>query len=282
MSEPLRFTNSGTCTVSARAVRTGYTTWNATNHRVTVAKGTIAGVTWNPGSTYSRVSTPTLPEVSGALGSDAKTYAVTDAGTTGCSFGSGNDIRKLTFTATGTCKVRATVARTGYNNWQSAEISLTVTAAPPVGITWSGYANSNTAEYGSAAPALQAPTLDPTTATAGYASTGAGCSASSAGVLTINAPGSCVVTLTATPANNDNVAGTQQVTVTVNKGSQTITSTNAYGSNGEVRIGRRTNIVTAPHRGRDLSGVPIRHHQRLPGELGHDGTDGGIGRRFVL
>ena len=204
-------------------------------YSISVGLGEQEGISWVPGSLSSdKDDDLTLNAISGAHSSATLAYAVTSAGTTGCAFkaADGNDataVRTLTFTAAGTCKVRATVTRSEYNPWNSAEFSVTVTERPPVGIVWTGYANSNRIAYGAQAINPEAPTLTPTSASPTYSHTGDGCSVTSAGVLTPVAVGTCEVTLRATANNFE--PGTAVVTVTVVKATQSApTATNIYGS----------------------------------------------------
>ena len=106
---------------------------------------------------------------------------------------------------------------------------------------------SNTAVFGESAPSLIAPTFSPTSATATYSSTGSACSATSDGTLTLLSVGRCVVTLTATPSNNNNAVGTASVTVVVSKGSQSAPSVNnIYGNSPNLATGGTLNIIAAP------------------------------------
>ncbi len=237
----LIFTNIGTCKVQASATLTGYQTWTSPEVSINVGPGAFVGLSWTPGTATFLVgdSPATLNPVAtvGDVTGDAS-YTVSDAGTTSCAFSTAT-VPVLTFSAAGTCKVKAKVAKTGYNPWESSDHDISISDLPPVGITWTGYANSNTATVGQAAPALQAPTLNPASADASYSATPSGvCTVdSSTGALTIVGAGSCEVSLTATPADpSTHVPGMESVTVTVNPGTQTVTFNQPYGSGTPVLI----------------------------------------------
>ncbi len=244
----LTFSDSGTCIVRAVVTRTGYDSLTLGPVSITVAKGTLTTISWNVGTTsFVKGATPLLPQVSGMIQGDVDKYTVSDAGTTQCAFSSG---RTLGLPAAGTCKVKATLTRTGYDVWER-EVSLTITNAPPVQIAWDGYgtgANKNKAKVGENAPTLQAPTLNPATATAGYTTSSAGvCGVTSVGVLTILGKGDCVVKLTATPVDANNVAGTFSVTVAVERGDQTVTpASNPYGNNPSIAVDGTLPLANPP------------------------------------
>ena len=234
-------------------------TLSATNYEnllhtytISVQPGTQRGIVWNVGTTSVQASDSelVLAAVSNAHSTATITYAVTSKGTPNCRFkgNSGVNARTLRFDGVGTCSVQATVRRTGYTNWNSVIISIAVTNNAPVGITWSGYGNSNTATFGQSAPSLVTPTLNPTSATATYGSTGDACSVfTNNGTLTLLSTGTCVVTLTATPADNNNAVGTASVTVTVNKGTQPPpSSSNIYGSSPDLSTGGTLDVIATP------------------------------------
>ena len=234
-------------------------TLSATNHAnlvytytMSIQPGTQKGVRWNLTTTSVHVDDGELilSALSNVNASATVTYTVTDSGTTNCRFkgSAGINARTLMFDTAGTCRVKATVTRPEYNSWNSSVVDISVTNNPPVEITWTGYGNgSNTATFGQSAPSLVAPTLNPTTATATYSATGNACSVMSDGTLALLSVGSCLVTLTATPANNSNAIGTASVTVTVNKGNQVVPAvSNIYGSKPDLATGGTLNIIAAP------------------------------------
>ena len=185
-----------------------------------VLSGTQRGIRWNLGTTSVRAGAGTLvlAAVTGFDSSATVSYTVAAAGSTNCAFqgSSGVNARTLTFDTAGTCRVRARVRRTHYGDWTS-NVDILVTGISPVGITWTGYGSgSNAAALGQVAPVLDAPTLNPNTASATYTSTGSACSAASDGTLTISGVGFCQVTVTATA--NGRSSGSATVTVDVGKG----------------------------------------------------------------
>ena len=249
----LTFSDSGTCIVQAVVTRSGYDTLTLGPVPINVALGDLSGLSWSVGTTtFIKTATPILPEVTGKQNGDTIVYTVTSQGSTGCSFGTGTDVRKLEFTAAGTCKVQATLTRTGYNPWPSPEISLGITNADPVVIVWTGYGsgnNANKGKVGETSPALQTPTLTPSDATPTYSTASSGvCSVTSGGDLTIIGVGDCVVKLTATPSDtNANVVTTSEITVAISRGDQSVTpANNPYGASPALKAGLALALVNAP------------------------------------
>ncbi len=249
----LVFSDAGTCKVQALVARSGYDTLTLGPVSISVALGDLTGLSWSVGTTtFIKTATPVLPEVTGKQNGDTIVYAVTSQGSTSCAFGTGADVRKLAFTAAGTCKVQATLTRTGYNPWPSPEISLGITNADPVVIAWTGYGsgnNANKGKVGEAPPALQTPTLTPSDATPRYSTVSSGvCSVTSGGDLTITGKGDCVVKLTATPSDtNANVVTTSEITVAISRGDQSVTPANdPYGSSPDLKAGQGLALANAP------------------------------------
>lgn len=79
-------------------------------------------VTWSPTTTLNLSDSPHSPSSSATTsGNGAITYSVTSAGTTGCSVGSSTGV--LTYSAVGSCTVRASAAAT--SQWGAASKSVT-------------------------------------------------------------------------------------------------------------------------------------------------------------
>ena len=133
----LSFSINGTCVVKARVERSGYSPWDSGNRTIAVGLGTISGVDWQP-STSGKVGTALLIEaVTGTQYTDTIIYKVVSGD---CRFGTEKrevSLRTLTFTAPGTCVVKATVERFFYEIWDSGNKSITVSPAPSLaGISW--------------------------------------------------------------------------------------------------------------------------------------------------
>ena len=129
----------------------------------------------------------------------------------------------VSFADDGSCQVRARVTRSGYGDWQSDPVTITVN---PAGWTlnpgWIGYVGGNTVTVGVAAPD-RAPVGSNPTASWTFSHTGDACSVNSAnGALTIIESGSCTVTAT---AEKDGYGAPVAIghTITVNKGTQSLT-----------------------------------------------------------
>ena len=243
------FTTTANCVVKAKVVRTGYTAWNSGNKTITVSKGTL-DLAWSPGVGSASVSESplVLPAATGDDTSTATiTYSVTDADTTSCAFGSGSATleRTLSFSAAGTCTVQASATRSHYNNWSSTGYGITISANPPVGITWTGYDSGGNSLAMGTNHNPDTPTFDPSNANGTYSHTGTGCSVNNSGVLTpLVAGDSCVVTLSATANNRE--PGSVQVTVDVVKATQNAPGASAVYGTPTLVTGGTQIVVSAP------------------------------------
>ena len=131
----LSFTGAGDCVVKATVERNGQNVWDSGNHTVTIIKGTIADIDWNP-ATIGAVGTPlVLDPVGNTDNSDVVTYTRVSGD---CRFGNGSDVaeRTLTFTRTETCVVEATVERPGYTTWNSGHKSINIGRGILTNISW--------------------------------------------------------------------------------------------------------------------------------------------------
>ena len=84
-------------------------------------------VTWSPTTALTTAQSPNTPLAASSSGDGAITYAVQSAGATGCAINSST--RVLTFTAAGSCVVRATAATTSNYLTGYIDATFTVTAA---------------------------------------------------------------------------------------------------------------------------------------------------------
>ena len=131
----LAFTGTADCVVKATVERGGRNVWDSGNHTITVIKGTITGVDWNPATTGVVGVSLVLDPVGNTHNNDVVTYTRIRGD---CRFGSGGDIteRTLTFTRSETCVVEATVERPGYNTWNSGPKSISVERGTLSNIRW--------------------------------------------------------------------------------------------------------------------------------------------------
>ena len=86
-------------------------------------------VTWSPTTALTTAQSPNTPLAASSSGDGAITYAVQSAGATGCAINSST--RVLTFTAAGSCVVRATAATTSNYLTGHIDATFTVTLAAP-------------------------------------------------------------------------------------------------------------------------------------------------------
>ena len=116
----------------------------------TVQKGVISGVSWSPQTTGTVGTDLTLTAVADTLGSDTVTYTRVSGS---CALSG----RVLTFSAGGNCVVKATVARSHYQTWDSGDKTLAVSEGTIAFATTPTLSYSGNLKYGDTTTAL-APT----------------------------------------------------------------------------------------------------------------------------
>jgi uncharacterized repeat protein (TIGR02543 family) len=122
------FVSAGTCSLTA-TISAGTTHDAATSTAITFTT-TLATqtVTWAPTTAVLTTDSPVTPSaVATALGSAVISYSVTNAGTTGCSVNSSTGV--LTFTAAGSCVVRASAAATANYEAATRDVTFVVSQA---------------------------------------------------------------------------------------------------------------------------------------------------------
>jgi hypothetical protein len=124
----LSYSASGSCTVRATAAAT--TSYEASSKDITftISKASQT-LTWSPTNTTTYIAaTPLAPSVAATSSGDGNiTYAVQSAGTTNCTVNSTTGV--LSFTADGTCTVRATAASTDRFNQGFTDVTFTISEA---------------------------------------------------------------------------------------------------------------------------------------------------------
>ena len=174
----LTVAGGGTSVITATFTPTDSTNYNSatTTMTVTVSAGTQT-VTWAPTTALLTTASPATPSAAAtALGSAIISYAVTSAGTTGCSVNSSTGA--ITFTTAGSCVVTATAAVTADYLTATKAVTFVISLATR---TLTVDANSFTSTYTMVATP---PTL---TATASVGTGAITFSSSTAAVCTINA-----------------------------------------------------------------------------------------------
>lgn len=122
------FTAAGTCQVSAVAAAVSEAYASSSTTRSFVISRVTQAVSWSPTNTSVTASSGTI--VPSALattnGDGAISYAVTSAGTTGCSVNASTGV--IAFTGAGTCQVTATAAETATYSQATRAVNFTITA----------------------------------------------------------------------------------------------------------------------------------------------------------
>jgi hypothetical protein len=262
----ISFLAVGTCTVTADQAGNG--TYNAApqvTQSFTVAKGdqtisftsTASASAKNGGATYTATATATsgLTVIFGT-----STPAVcTSSGANGAT---------ITFVAAGNCTVTANQAgNTTYN------------AAPQVTQSFTVAKGDQTITFTSTAPAsttVGGPTYTPTaTSNSGLAvaitldATSSGCTLSS-GVVSFTAVGTCKIDANQSGDTNWNAATQQQQSITVGKGSQTISFTSTAPANATVGGATYTASATA------TSGLTVSFTSATTSVCTSGGTNGAV------
>ena len=211
-------TNAGTYAITADFAPTDSANYNsltgASAGNFVIAKANQSALTFT-GQTVTYPTTFTALSVTGGSGTGAVTYAITSAGTAGCSvFGT-----TLSYTTAGTCGVTATkAADANYNLKSSSETTFTISPATQATLT------------AISTPAIVAYGTTATLSSSGGSGTGAvtfsinsstGCNITSSTTLNVSDPaGTCTVTATKAADTNYNSVTSSGLTVTLTKGTQ--------------------------------------------------------------
>ncbi len=130
----LTFTGAGTCVVRATAAETATYQSGYLDKSFVISKA-AQSITWAPTTTISTTQSPLTPSsLASALGSATISYSVVSVGTTACSVNSSTGV--LTYSAAGTCTVRATAAATTSYNSGTRDVSFTITAPTVYTVTY--------------------------------------------------------------------------------------------------------------------------------------------------
>ena len=243
-SGEVRGSSVGSCVIQARFVavanKYGNSPW-ADVATIAVEAGSQT-YTWNQSNVSATFGSElALAELMGAPDGATIAYQIVDgANTAGCAWkgNSGTNLRTLTFADDGSCMVRVSVTRIGYNPWASSDVTITVTPASwTSGPAWMGYTGSAT--FNATPPTLIAPTSTPGATWTYATSTGAVCGVNeNTGELSIGAAGDCIVTATPDRAGYGAHGGIEQ-TISIAKADQNAPSgwNNPYGNNPSLAVG---------------------------------------------
>jgi hypothetical protein len=216
----LTFTGIGACVVRASAAATGDHDSGYSDVTFTISRATPT-LTWNPVTSLEVPDGSTTFDAVTTSSDGTVTYAVTNAGTTGCSLPSPTS-RTLSFTGEGSCQVTAAVAQTADYNQVTSVKTFAISKAVQA-VTWSPSISLTLASLSAALSAASTGGNGAIT----YSVTsdgGTGCTFSDAttATLTYSAIGTCSVTATAA-ATSAYAQGTQSVTLTISLATPTIT-----------------------------------------------------------
>ena len=236
----VQFNDVAECAVRVTASKNNFISYSRV-FRKSPLPGTIVVAAWG---TYSGIKV-------GAAAVSPSGLSITTAGTeksydvaedsVGCAVSSAGAVT-ATASGSGTCKVVLTLSKQGYND-KANTYTMSVAKGTWTSVAWDGYAN-NAPVFGNANPVLVAPVSSPIADSWAYSVTSGNtiCSVgATSGALTISGVGSC--TIKAVPGKLHYVThtGTSQ-TVTISKGSQTLTWSNAYGSSPSLTVASGANL----------------------------------------
>ena len=189
-----------------------------------------------------------------------------------CAYDSG----VLSFADTGECAVTVTARTT--REYAPVEQTFRVTPEPgSFALAWMGYAGSNAATFGSAAPNPIAPSIAPTLDGVAYswAAVGDDCEVDeSTGVLTLLGAGSCEVTLSASRSGYQSAE--QSHTVAIAKKAQVAPDApeNPYGGVLSLAVGKNLPVINAPEGG--LGNLQYSTTDEVVCTVNGDGTVAGV------
>ena len=241
--------SAGSCVVRATFSKTGYDSKTADASGVTVVNGTMGTITWNNAYASSNLTVPNtrsvfLPPTITAPSGTTISYSSTTAAV--CSVDSSNG--RITAVSAGSCVVRATFSKAGYDSKSADASGVTVVNGTMGTISWTNAYASGDLSFPNTRTLATAPTIDsPSDPTITYSSTTASiCSVDSGtGTITAVSAGSCVIRATFSKTGyTSKTADASGVTV-VNGAMGTITWTNAYAS-GDLTVPNTRTLSNAP------------------------------------
>lgn len=215
-NDTLTFTDAGgTCVVRATAARTAK--YNAATQDVTFTISRLTQeLTWAPAQSLLSTDSGSAFAAASSTGDGVISYAVQDAGTASCSVSG----RTLSFTAEGTCTVRATAARSTDYDMVTRDITFTTTWLSQT-FTWDPVHTLIPSQTGQTLVATNGSVGGGAISFAVLSAGTAGCSVTGTTLTFTDAGGTCVVRATAA-RNAIYNADSQDVTFTVNRLTQTV------------------------------------------------------------
>ena len=138
----ITFNNTTPCIISVTIKKRGYADF-VKDFTVNPNPGVQSGLSWSPSQSNGSVGADLVLDAFSVplTNNESLSYVVSNAGDTGCTFKglSGSDARTLVFREAGTCIAQAVVSRSGYANWNSAEVSIVVTNGSITVGDWGNY-----------------------------------------------------------------------------------------------------------------------------------------------
>ena len=268
----------GECTVRLTAVADGYldTIIDKKLPVDALSEGEWS-ITWADFPTDAVVGVPTSALAAPVLvdADDAPVSGATvviDSESDSCTYSAG----VLSFTDTGECAVTVTARTTR----KYAPVEQTFRVTPTEGsftLTWTGYAGSNAATFGSNAPNPVPPSISPVLSSVNYAYAADGDCAvdGTTGILTLTGAGSCEVTLTASLSGYQSAQQAHTVTIAKKAQSAPDAPENPYGGVLSLAVGKDLHIINAPEGG--IGNIQYNETDDTKCTVEADGTVTGVG-----
>jgi hypothetical protein len=217
--QTLTATAAGTCSVQAsQADDTFYAAAVSPAITVSISRATQV-ITWSPTTALTIPQSPVSPTPASALGSLTVAYTVIADTTTGCTVD--GTTGQLSYTAPGTCTVRATALLTDVYEAGTADVTFTITKAAS-GIAWTS--GSSTILATASSVLLPVATVDGGGALAYVVSSAGstGCSITGIRTLVFTGAGACQVTASV-PGDDSYLPGSIPRNFTIDRDVQPLT-----------------------------------------------------------
>ncbi len=220
----ISFTQPGSCSILASTAQTAIFNSLSSNEVTFTFVRASQTVSWSPTTSFTaNSSSPSITPSALATtsGNGAITYAVTNAGTTGCTVNSTSGV--ITYTGGGSCEVTATAAQTTTYNSATSVVTFVITKLSQA-VTWAPTTAITAASNRIFTPSTLATSTGPGAISYAVTNAGAtGCTVNpTSGAVSYSALGNCEVTATSA-ATSYYLVAIQAVVFTINPAPQTVT-----------------------------------------------------------
>ena len=235
------FVSPGTCTVTASiAADSTYSSATSSSVSFTITLATQV-LTWAAGTSLTMAQSPHTPStLASGSGSPAITYAVTSAGTTGCTVNASTAV--ITYTGAGSCTITATAAATSvYASATKSVVFSIALISRTISIDSSSFTSSYT--FDASAPTLTS-TASANDGVKWYYADSVNCNVQlTTGLVTFIKPGTCTFSARVWQSNSYADVTSSAISITVTQATQMVTITST--APGSANPGGPTYSLTA-------------------------------------